>query len=41
PAIKEAPVFCLIALCLTAAGCIVLFFQADRLYQLLRPIGGG
>jgi multicomponent Na+:H+ antiporter subunit D len=41
PVIKEAPMFCLVALCLTAAGCIVLFFQADRLYELLRPIGGG
>ncbi|MBN4083084.1 monovalent cation/H+ antiporter subunit D family protein [bacterium AH-315-B06] len=41
PAIKEAPIFCLVALCLTASGCIVLFFQADWLYQLLRPIGGG
>jgi len=41
PAIKEAPIFCLVALCLTASGCIVLFFYADRLYQLLRPIGGG
>ncbi len=41
PAIKEAPIFCLVALCLTAAGCVVLFFQADRLHRLLLPIGGG
>jgi len=40
-AIKEAPVFCLIALCTTAMGCIALFFFADTLYTLLRPIGGG
>lgn len=40
-AVKEAPVFCLIALCTTAAGCIALFFFADTLYALLRPIGGG
>ncbi len=39
--IKEAPLFCLIALCTTAAGCIALFFFADYLYALLRPIGGG
>ena len=37
-AIKEAPVFCLVALCATAAGCLVLFFFADDLYQLLTPI---
>ena len=36
--IKEAPVFCLVALCATAAGCLVLFFFADDLYQLLTPI---
>ena len=41
PAIKEAPLFCLIPLCLTAFGCLVMFFYADQLYQLLRPIGGG
>ena len=37
-AIKEAPAFCLVALCATAAGCIVLFFFADELYRLLTPI---
>ncbi len=36
--IKEAPTFCLLALCATAAGCLVLFFFADDLYQLLTPI---
>ena len=41
PVIKEAPIFCLVPLCLTAFGCIVMFFYADHLYQLLRPIGGG
>lgn len=41
PVIKEAPIFCLIPLCLTATGCVVMFFYADQLYELLRPIGGG
>ncbi len=36
--IKEAPIFCLVALCATAAGCLALFFFADDLYQLLTPI---
>jgi len=36
--IKEAPTFCLVALCATAAGCLALFFFADELYQLLTPI---
>jgi multicomponent Na+:H+ antiporter subunit D len=39
--IKEAPLFCVVPLCLTAFGCIVLFFYADPLYQFLAPIGGG
>ena len=39
--IKEAPLFCVVPLCLTAIGCVVLFFYADRLYAFLRPIGGG
>ena len=41
PAVKEAPMFCLVPLCLTAFGCLVMFFYADQLFQLLRPIGGG
>ena len=36
--INEAPGFCLVALCVTAAGCVALFFFADTLYQLLTPI---
>jgi multicomponent Na+:H+ antiporter subunit D len=39
--IKEAPAFCVVPLCLTALGCVVLFFYADRLYSFLRPIAGG
>ena len=36
--IQEAPLFCVVPLCITAAGCVVLFFYADALYDLLRPI---
>jgi multicomponent Na+:H+ antiporter subunit D len=36
--INEAPGFCLVALCVTAAGCLALFFFADTIYQLLTPI---
>ncbi len=36
--IKEAPMFCLVALCLTAAGSVLLFFYADHLYRFLSPI---
>ncbi|MGH6898383.1 MAG: monovalent cation/H+ antiporter subunit D family protein [Geminicoccaceae bacterium] len=39
--IQEAPLFCLVPLCLTALGCVVLFFYADRLYAFLQPLGGG
>jgi multicomponent Na+:H+ antiporter subunit D len=35
---KEAPLFCLVPLCLTAAGCVALFFYADALYALLGPL---
>jgi multicomponent Na+:H+ antiporter subunit D len=38
PVIKEAPLFCLLALGTTAVGCLVLFFYADELYRLLTPI---
>ncbi len=36
--IKEAPLACLIAIGLTASGCIVLFFAPDALVSLLRPL---
>ena len=36
--IGEAPAFCLAPLCLTAAGCLGLFFYADAIYHLLTPI---
>jgi len=37
-AIKEAPLPCLIAIGVTAAGCIVLFFVPDLIVNLLAPI---
>jgi multicomponent Na+:H+ antiporter subunit D len=39
--IQEAPLFCVVPLCFTALGCIVLFFYADWLYAFLQPLGGG
>jgi multicomponent Na+:H+ antiporter subunit D len=39
--IEEAPLFCVVPLCLTALGCVVLFFYADRLYAFLQPLGAG
>jgi multicomponent Na+:H+ antiporter subunit D len=38
--IREAPMFCVVPLCLTALGCIVLFVYADSLFRLLEPIAG-
>ena len=35
---KEAPVFCVVPLCITAVGGLALFFFADSLFQLLNPI---
>lgn len=34
----EAPAFCLVPLCLTALGCLAMFFYADDAYRLLLPI---
>ena len=36
--IREAPLACVVPLCLTAIGCVLLFFYADALYELLLPI---
>ncbi len=36
--IKEAPLFCVVPLSLTALGCIALFFGAGWVYALLAPI---
>jgi multicomponent Na+:H+ antiporter subunit D len=38
PAINEAPILCVIPLCITAGGSLVLFFLADKIYQVLIPI---
>ncbi|MFV1986040.1 MAG: monovalent cation/H+ antiporter subunit D family protein [Gemmatimonadota bacterium] len=40
PKIKEAPLFCLLPICFTAAGSIVLFFFADEVRALLAPLVG-
>ncbi len=37
----EAPWLCLVPLCATAVGCVVLFFYAQPIYRLLKPIVGG
>lgn len=36
--IKEAPLFCVIPLCITAFGCIVLFFYGEGIYNMLMKI---
>jgi len=36
--LREAPAWCLVALSITALGCIALLFWADRVHQLLQPI---
>ena len=36
--IAEAPLLCVIPPCLTAAGCLILFFYASDVIDLLRPI---
>lgn len=40
PAVKEAPMLCVVPLCITAVGCLVLFLLADEIYNLLVPIAG-
>ncbi len=39
--IHEAPLLCVVPLCATALGCIVLFFFAEELHALLLPITEG
>lgn len=36
--IHEAPLLCVLPICLTSLGCLVLFFYADELYQMLMPL---
>lgn len=38
--IHEAPVFCVVPLCVTAVAGIALFFYADDIYRLLQPMVG-
>ena len=38
--IKEAPLFCLVAIGITCAGCVLLFLFPDAVYNLLLPITG-
>jgi len=38
--IHEAPLLCVLPLSFTALGCLVLFFYASDIYQLLLPIAG-
>jgi multicomponent Na+:H+ antiporter subunit D len=37
---KEAPILCVVPLCLTALGCLVLFVFAGHLQNWLAPLGG-
>lgn len=37
----EAPMMCVVPLCITAVGSVLLFFFADPIYQVLLPITGG
>jgi multicomponent Na+:H+ antiporter subunit D len=39
--IKEAPFTCLLAMCIGALACIVLFFYPDPFYQLAQAAAGG
>ena len=36
--VKEAPLACVIAICVTATGSVLLFFFVDPMYTLLEPI---
>ena len=38
--IDEAPMLCVVPLCITAVACVLLFFYADRLFIFLKPIVG-
>ena len=39
--LREAPALCVVPLCLTALGCVALFFLAPALRALLAPLAGG
>ena len=38
--VREAPLLCVAPLCLTALGCLALFFLAEPILALLRPLVG-
>jgi len=40
PGLREAPWTCVVPLCLTALGCVVLFFSITPLLRLLHPLLG-
>ncbi len=39
--IHEAPMMCVVPLCITAVGSLVLFFTAPWIYEVLLPVVGG
>lgn len=39
--IEEAPLLCVIPLCVTAFSCIILFFLANSIFTFLQPIAAG
>jgi multicomponent Na+:H+ antiporter subunit D len=39
--IQEAPMLCVVPLCITSFGCLLLFLYADRLFAFLQPIVAG
>ncbi len=41
PGIREAPLMCVVPLCITAIGSVVLFFVAEWIYEILLPITTG
>ena len=41
PGLHEAPLWCVVPLCATALGCVVLFFLAPIIRTLLGPLAGG
>ncbi len=38
-ALREAPLFCVLPICMTAFGCLVLFFYASEMHKMLLPLG--
>ena len=40
PSIREAPMLMLIPLCVTALGCVVLFFYPDGIHRLMSMVAG-